>query len=72
MSLATLERKILTELKAITGNSKLTRNSIMQWQTSKIEPQEGEKYVYLPTLQVHVCYKPKTKSAAQNSSQKQP
>jgi hypothetical protein len=57
MSLASLEKAILKELKEITNNKKLTKNSIMEWSTSEIKPEDGETLIQLPELKVWVCYK---------------
>ena len=57
MSLASLEKAILKELKEVTKNKKLTKNNMMEWSTSKIKAQEGETLVQLPELKVWVCYK---------------
>ncbi len=57
MSMASLEREILAELKQITGNSKLTKNSIQEWSTTPVKAQEGELLAELPKLHVFVAYK---------------
>ena len=32
-------------------------SQLMEWATTKIEPRDGEKYVFLEDIRVHVCYK---------------
>lgn len=59
MSIASFERELLAELKTVTGNSKLTKNSIMEWSTTPVKAQEGELLAELPGLHVYVAYKPK-------------
>jgi hypothetical protein len=59
MSLATLEKAILAELKTVTDNPKLTKNSIMEWANMPVKAEEGEILAYLPELMLHVAYKPK-------------
>jgi hypothetical protein len=56
MSLKTLEAEILRELRTVTGLKKLSAKSIQEWSTSKVDTQGEEKYVYLPTIGVHVSY----------------
>lgn len=63
MSMATLEREILSELKEVTDNKKLTKNSIMEWRCGskedlgKLDLQDGEKSIYLPKLNICVAFK---------------
>lgn len=59
MSLASLEKAILAELKEVTGNKKLTKNSIQEWSTGEITPHDGEQQAFLPVVRVHVAYKVK-------------
>jgi hypothetical protein len=47
-----IERDIARELK-------IKVSQIMEWSTGKIEPQNGEAYIFLKDLGVHVVYKPK-------------
>ena len=58
MSLNSLENEIVRELKIKTGNKKLTKKSIMEWQTGKdLKPHNGEKLEYIEFLGISVCYK---------------
>jgi hypothetical protein len=57
MSMATLERAILAELRDVTGKRKLRKKDMMEWSSGDIEPQEGETLVYLPGLKINVAYK---------------
>lgn len=59
MSMASLEKEILKELKEVTGNPKLTKNSIMEWSTGTVKAQAGEKLVRLPKLQINCAIKEK-------------
>lgn len=53
MSMATLEKAILAELKKVANNPKLTKNNIMAWETGKsLKAEEGETLYYLPELGV--------------------
>jgi len=56
VSLSTLETAILAELWHVSRNVSLKKKHLMEWSTTKIEPQAGEKYAFLPQLAVHVCY----------------
>ncbi len=57
MSMATLEREILAELKAIAKNPKLTKNSIMEWSTTEVKAEEGETLYFLPKLKIYCAVK---------------
>lgn len=57
MSLATLERAIMDELREVSGNKKLRKKDLMEWSTGKVEAQEGEKVYFLPKLNMNVCIK---------------
>ena len=57
MSLQTLERAILAELKTVAKNPKIKMADIMEWSTGDITPQEGEVLVRLPDLRVNTCLK---------------
>ena len=57
MSMATLERAILAELKVVAKNRKLRMQDIAEWSTSKVYAQPGEVLYYLPELHVHVALK---------------
>lgn len=59
MSVASFERALLQELREVTGNKKLTRNSWMEWSTTPVKAEEGEKLAHLPKLGIHVAYKDK-------------
>jgi hypothetical protein len=54
MSMASLERELLTELKAVVGNSKLRKKDILEWSTGEVEVREGEVKYRLPRLGVNV------------------
>ena len=47
MSMATLERAFCAGARVILKNPKLRVKDIMEWRTSKIEPQDGEVVVYV-------------------------
>jgi hypothetical protein len=55
MSLATLERKIIDELRIVAKNPKIRKKDLMEWSTSQMNPHEGETYFFLPKLKLHVC-----------------
>lgn len=59
MSIATLEKAILAELKTVAKNPKLTKNNIMEWRCGNggIEPREGETIYYLPVLKITCAVK---------------
>ena len=57
MSLASLEREILKELREVTKNKKLTKNSIQEWSTTPVETEAGEKNIELQRLKIFVTYK---------------
>lgn len=57
MSMASLEKAILAELRLVSGNKKLKMADVMEWSTSKIESQKGETYYFLPELKVHCAVK---------------
>lgn len=59
MSMASLEKAILAELKIVAGKPKLKMKNIMEWSTGEIEVLEtsGETLVRLPELGVNVAYK---------------
>lgn len=54
MSLATLEKEIIKELREVTGNKKLTLKNLMEWSTGNVEVKDAtEKLVYLPKLKIN-------------------
>jgi len=57
MSMATLERAILAELKTVAKNPKLKTKDILEWRCGDIEPQEGETVLNLPGMGVHCAIK---------------
>lgn len=58
MSLKSLEREIMIELRIVAKNSKLRLKDLMEWRTGKdLKPQAGETYYYLPTLGVSCAVK---------------
>jgi hypothetical protein len=52
-----LERKILAELKEVSGNKKLRLKDIMEWSTGKVKTLEDETPYFLPKLQIHCAVK---------------
>jgi hypothetical protein len=66
MSMRDLEMAVVNEAKQVLGNDKLRLKDLMEWSTGKVEPQENETLVYLPTLKVNASFKipePKGKKA---------
>jgi hypothetical protein len=61
MTLKSLEAQILRELRVVAKNSKLRQKDIMEWSTSKVEAQSGEKTAQLEKLGVYVAYKEPTR-----------
>lgn len=61
MSMRSLEAEILAELRAVTGKMSLRQKDIMEWSTTKLEPQEGETLIHLSNVGAWVCYAPKKK-----------
>lgn len=61
MSLATLERAILAELRAVTGRAKLRKKDIMEWSTGPVKPRVGETVYVLPDLGINVVVAPASK-----------
>lgn len=59
MSMASLEKAILAGLKKETSNNKLTKSSIMEWSTTPVVAQEGEKLCEVKDPHVFVAYKDK-------------
>ena len=57
MSVATLERAILSELRAVAKNNKLRLKDMMEWSTSEVVAQEGETLYRLPDLGINVSVK---------------
>ena len=55
MSMQSLEREILAEAKEVTSNKKLRMKDIMEWSTSEIVPQPGEKIYRLPKTGVNIA-----------------
>ncbi len=56
MGMTTFEKQILTTLKVVTGNNKLKERDMLEWRTSKLEPQsDGEQIVHLKALGVWVA-----------------
>lgn len=56
MSMRTLERAILNELKAITGRKNLRMKDVLEWSSSEDEvrknAQEGEEVIECPSIGV--------------------
>jgi len=57
MSMATLERAILVELKVVADNNKLRLKDIMEWSTGEIVAREDETLYFLPDLKVWCAVK---------------
>ena len=57
MSMATLEKAVLEELRKVTGNNKLRKKDIMEWSTGEVKSQADEDLAHLPELGVNVAYK---------------
>lgn len=68
MSLATLERAILAELRVVAGDKKLQQEDIMEWSTGPVKAEEGETLYYLPELAVHVAVKDAPSGVRQSRS----
>lgn len=64
MTMATLENEIVAQLRTITGNAKITKGWLVEWQTGSdgdMKPQdEGEHVVYIPELMINACIKKPT------------
>ncbi|MBA7690476.1 hypothetical protein ES703_99004 [subsurface metagenome] len=56
MSIASVERKILAELREVVGDKKLGLKELTEWRTVKFEAPDGEKIVFLPVLGVWASY----------------
>lgn len=52
-----IEAAILKELKKVSGNNSLRQKDIMEWSTSEVKAQEGEKLYHLKELGVNVAVK---------------
>lgn len=50
MSLQTLERAILSELKTVSNNPKLKMKDLLEWSTGEVKPHAGEVVLYLPEM----------------------
>lgn len=57
MGMKQLEAAVLAEAKEVTGNKKLRMKDIMEWSTSEVKAQEGEKLYRLPKLGVDIAVK---------------
>ncbi len=57
MSLRTLERAILYGAQTVLQNAKLRQKDILEWSTSKVEPDPGEIVVRVPNPGVYVAVK---------------
>ena len=57
MSLLPIERQIIKELQKITSNKKIGEKNLMEWSTTKVKAQEGEKLIHLKDLGVYVAYR---------------
>ena len=59
MSIRTLEKAILEEARAVTGNNRLMLADIIEWRTETIEANEGETVFFLPEMKIFIAI-PKT------------
>jgi len=57
MSLQTLERDIVAEIRIVTKNSKFRVKDLMEWKSAEITPQDGEKVVFLPGMRLWAAFK---------------
>lgn len=57
MGMGNLERTILSELRMVAKNNKLKLKDLMEWSTSEVKAQEGEKLYFLPELHVYCAVK---------------
>lgn len=53
MSMASLEREIIWELREVSGVPKLTMKSVREWSTSETKTQSDETHFFLPKLRIH-------------------
>jgi hypothetical protein len=60
MGMRELEAGILRELRKETKNNKLRQKDIMEWSTSEVKAQAGERLYYLPDLKINVAIKETT------------
>ena len=56
MSMATLEREILAETKAVTKRN-LKKKDILEWSTGDVKVKDGEEKIHLPALNIDVVIK---------------
>ena len=58
MSMATLERAILDELKSVANDNKIRKKDVLAWETGRnLRAGTGETLYYLPSLGVSVVVK---------------
>ena len=62
MSMTSLERAIMQELREVTGERNLRLKDLMEWSTGEITPQGHENVIDLPRNGVIVCYLSRRKS----------
>lgn len=67
MGMRQLESAILAEAKIVTGNKKLKMKDIMEWSTSEVKPQQGEKLYRLPKMGVNIAIKEQPKPSETSS-----
>jgi hypothetical protein len=48
------EKKLLAELKKVSGRQRLTVYDILEWSAQKLEAFEGEVTYFLPELKIYV------------------
>lgn len=57
MSVASLEKAIVKELRIVAKNEKIKLKDLMEWSTGELKAQEGETLFFLPDLKVHCAVK---------------
>jgi hypothetical protein len=55
MSMASLEREILSATRIVSGRMNLRKKDIAEWTTGDIAPSKDETVFYLPTLGINVA-----------------
>lgn len=66
MSMQSIEREMMIELREVAKNPKLKLKQVMEWSTGEVKAQEGETFYRLPKLGLNVAVKlelPKAKKA---------
>ncbi len=57
MSVASLEKAIVKELRTVAKNEKIKLKHLMEWSTGELKAQEGETLFFLPDLKVYCAVK---------------